>query len=124
MSYQDFKLEMEKRTKMFTIDTFKLTSKLPDIPESNVVRYQLSKSSTSIGANYREANRARSKADFVNKISICEAESSETCYWIEIIQDMNWASDEKTEKLLNEANELLKIFTTIGKKTKANIEKK
>ncbi len=124
MSYQEFKIELEKRTKQFAISTFKFSSFLPNISEANVVRHQLAKSASSVGANYREANRARSKADFVNKISICEAESSETCYWIEIIQEMNWVSDEEIEKLLNEANELLKIFTTIGKKTKANIEKK
>jgi four helix bundle protein len=118
MSYQDFKIELEGRTKNFAISTFRLTASLPNIAEANVVRNQLAKSASSIGANYREANRARSKADFINKISICESEASETEFWIELIQEMKWASNEESKKLQNEANELLKIFTTIGRKTK------
>ncbi len=101
MSYQDFKIELEKRTKNFAISTFRLTSSLPNIAEANVVRNQLAKSASSIGANYREANRARSKADFINKISICESEASETEFWIELIQEMKWGSNEESEKLQN-----------------------
>ncbi len=63
---------------------------MPNTPESEVIKYQLAKSGTSIGANYREANRSRSKADFANKIKICESEASETAYWLEIITDLNW----------------------------------
>ena len=119
MSYQEFKSNLEKRTKVFAINVFKLTSSLPNIAEANVVRHQLAKSASSVGANYREANRARSKADFINKISICESEASETGFWIELIDEMKWSSTEETEKLLNESIELLKIFVAIGKKTKA-----
>ena len=54
-----------------------------------MIKYQLTKSGTSIGTNYREANRSRSKADFANKIKICENEASETVYWLEIITDLN-----------------------------------
>jgi four helix bundle protein len=67
------------------------------------------------GANYREANRARSKADFRNKISICESEASETQYWLEIIRDMNWISQDYLEPEWKERGELLAIFTSIGK---------
>jgi four helix bundle protein len=54
-----------------------------------VIKNQITKSGTSIGANYREANRARSKADFRNKIKICESEASETVYWLELILILN-----------------------------------
>ncbi len=73
------------------------------------------KAGTSIGANYREANRARSKADFKNKIKICESEASETGYWLEISIDMKWSKTNELKSALKESNELLAIFTSIGK---------
>ena len=61
---------------------------LPNTPESMVIKNQITKSGTSIGANYREANRARSKRDLKNKIKICESEASETQYWIEVMVEV------------------------------------
>jgi four helix bundle protein len=89
---------------------------LPRNPEGKVVRYQLTKSGTSIGANYREANRARSKADFRNKIKICEGEASETQYWLEIIVDIEWKSWDQLKAVSEECSELLALFTSIGNK--------
>jgi four helix bundle protein len=81
--------------------------------EVRVVIYQISKSATSVGANYREANVARSSADFYNKIKICQSETNETIYWLEVINEMYWLSEnEIIQKLLKEANELLAIFTS------------
>lgn len=57
-----------------------MSASLPNSPEGRVIRNQITKSGTSVGANYREANRSRSKADFKNKIKICQSESSETVY--------------------------------------------
>ena len=89
---------------------------LPNSYESKVIRNQITKSATSIGANYREANRSRSKADFKNKIRICESEASETQYWLEIISELNWIKQNELESHLKECSELLAIFTSIGKK--------
>ncbi|MCK5823085.1 MAG: four helix bundle protein [Bacteroidales bacterium] len=83
-----------------------------------MIKYQISKSGTSVGANYREANRSRSKADFANKIKICESEASETIFWLEIITDLNWVNSEKMKLILTEANEILAIFTSISKNLK------
>jgi four helix bundle protein len=69
-----------------------------------------------MGANYREANRSRSKSDFKNRISICESEASETQYWMEIIVDANWLTREEIEWGYDECGELLALFTAIGKK--------
>ena len=80
-----FAKELEKRTKQFAINIIRLSVTLPNTPEGRTIRTQLTKAGTSVGANYREANRARSKADFRNKISICETEASETQYWLEVI---------------------------------------
>jgi four helix bundle protein len=82
---KEFSKKLEKRTREFAVRIIQLSIRLPNAPEGRVIRNQIIKSGTSIGANYREANRARSKADFKNKIKICEREVSETQYWIEVI---------------------------------------
>ena len=91
-----------------------LSTALPNTPEGKVIRNQITKSGTSIGANYREANRARSKADFKNKIAICESEASETQYWLEVIVDTDWLSWDEVKPEYEECSELLAIFTSIG----------
>ena len=116
MDNKEFARELENRTKKFAIGIIRLSSKLPNTPEARVVRNQITRSGTSIGANYREANRARSKADFRNKIDICESESSETHYWLEVIVEMEWLSFEQVKYEYEECRELLAIFTSIGKK--------
>jgi four helix bundle protein len=118
MENKEFAKQLEKRTKAFAITIIKLSSSLPNTPESRVIRNQVTKSGTSIGANYREANRARSKADFSNKISIAESEASETAYWLEIIEELEWAEISAIRAAEKEANELLAIFTSIGKNMK------
>ena len=89
---------------------------MPKTPEALVVRKQITKSGTSVGANYRETNRARSKADFKNRIKICESEASETPYWLELIIAADWLPKEQTAAVRKECSELLAIFTSIGKK--------
>ncbi len=110
-----FAKELEERTKLFAVSIIKLSSKLPDTPEGRVIRYQLTKAGTSVGANYREANRSRSKADFKNKIKISEGEASETQYWLEIIIQIGWLKSEEIETEYKESGELLAIFTSISK---------
>ena len=116
MENKEFGQELEKRTRVFAIEIIRLSASLPKTPEGLVIRNQISKSGTSIGANYREANRARSKSDFSNKMSISEGEASETIYWLEIIEDLNWIPNEKIDIIKKEAKEILAIFTSIGKK--------
>jgi len=118
MENKEFAKQLEKRTKIFAISIIKLSSSLPNTPEGRVIRNQVTKSGTSIGANYRESNRSRSKADFANKISIAESEASETAYWLEIIEELGWADNQKIQTVLKESNELLAIFTSIGKNMK------
>ena len=79
------------------------------------MRNQITKAGTSVGANYREANRARSKADFRSKIKICESEASETQYWLEVIVEVNWLTWEEVKAEYNECSELLALFTSTGK---------
>jgi len=118
MKNKDFAHELENRTRSFAIRIIKLSSILGTLAEQRVIKTQLTKSGTSIGANYREANRARSKADFRNKIKICESEASETQYWLAIISDMNWISNDELKPVQEECSELLALFTKIGYSTK------
>ena len=92
-----------------------LSRSLPNTPEGRAIRNQITRSGTSIGANYREANRSRSKADFRNKIKICESEASETQYWIEVIVDAKWLPWEKVKSEDDQCSQLLAIFSSIGK---------
>ena len=115
MDNKEFSKEIEKRTRKFAVSIIRLSSALPNTPEGMAVRNQITKAGTSIGANYREANRARSKADFKNKIKICESEGSETQYWLEVIVDVKWLSWKKIKPVYDECSELLAIYTSIGK---------
>ena len=117
MENKKFAGELEQRTRKFAMAVIRLSSRLPNIPEARVIRNQLTKSGTSIGANYREANRARSRADFKNKIKICESEASETQYWLELIIGMNWLPLGELKHECKECGELLAIFASIGRKT-------
>jgi len=113
---KEFAKELENRTREFAVRIIRLSRTLPNTPEGRIVRTQMTKAGTSIGANYREANRARSKADFKNKIKICESEASETQYWLEVIVKLKWLSWRKVKCEYEECGELLAIFTSAANK--------
>ena len=116
MENKEFAKALEKRTREFAVKIIRLSAKLPNTAEAKVIKNQITKSGTSIGANYREANRSRSKADFRNKIRICESEASETQYWLEVIIDAKMLTRDEVKAEHVECSELLAIFTSIGKK--------
>ena len=120
MTNKEFSIKLEKRTLLFAGSIIKLSMSLPNTAEGKVIKNQIAKSGTSIGANYREANRGRSKADFKNKIKICESEASETVYWLEIIEELNWINNQVFHTIKTELIEILSIFTSIGKKLQDN----
>jgi four helix bundle protein len=116
-----FAKNLEKRTRLFAVRIIRLSASLPDAPEGRVVGYQIAKSGSSIGANYREANRSGSKADFKNKIRICESESSETQYWLEVIVETGFLPWERVRPEYEECSELLAIFTSVGRKKNSDV---
>jgi four helix bundle protein len=115
MNNREFAKKLEQRTKRFAVCILKLSASLPNTPEGLVVRNQITKSGTSIGANYREANRSRSKADFKNRIRICESEASETQYWLDLVVEAGLLTRGKAQLDCQECSELLAIFTSIAK---------
>ena len=114
MDNKEFAEQLEKRTREFAVRIVCLSTTLPDTTECKVIRNQVTKSGTSIGANYREANRSRSKADFKSKIKICESEASETQYWLEVLVEAEMCIWEKIRPDYEECSELLAIFTSIS----------
>ena len=110
--------DLEKRTKQFALAIIKFSSSLPRTREIDILMRQLVRSATSIGANYREANRGVSRADFTNKIGTVQKEAAETQYWLELLLDSRLLRDASARDLLQESSELLAIFASIGKKLK------
>ena len=85
---------------------------------SDVLGKQLLRSATSVGANYRAACRARSRADFISKIAVVEEEADECLYWLELLGESGLVSTPALRTLLKEADELTAIFTAAGKTAK------
>lgn len=115
--------ELEKRTKLFALDVVRFVNSLPNNNAGYILGKQLLRSGTSIGANYREANRAESKADFIHKINIVEKEAAETQYWLDLILESETGNKQAVLDLQKETSELLAIFTSIGKTSKARYRK-
>jgi len=96
---------LKERTKKFAIDCWYLCSKFPVNREFDAFCRQLIRCSSSVGANYRAACRAKSNADFINKLKIVEEEADESMYFLELFLTIS----NKIKRLLNEANELIAI---------------
>src|SRR6266404_4746411 len=99
--------DLEQRTKRFGLAVIKFCSSLPRTREADVLGRQLLCSATSIGANYREANRGVSRADFANKIGTVQKEAAETQYWLELLIESSLCQTEDAQELLRESSELL-----------------
>ena len=112
------KAELERRTQEFSLNLIRFFQSLPKNYLGEALGRQLLKSGTSVGANYREANRAESKADFIHKLAIVEKEASETLYWLELMLEAGIGANQEAIRLMQEAKELLAIFTAAGRTSK------
>lgn len=81
---------------------------------------QLLRSGTSVAANFREASRARTSAEFASKLEVCIQEADETDLWLELLRDDCGVTDPRLTALLCETNELIAIFVTMAKRSKIN----
>ncbi len=116
--------ELKSRTKKFAVDIIFLSEKLDKKYYNSILFNQLIRSSTSIGANYRAACRAKSDADFAYKIKIVEEEADESCYWLELLLEVNKNNITDTELALKESKELTAIFSAIAIKLKIKAQEK
>ena len=111
--------DLEERTFQFAKAVRILVKTLPKTIANIEDGKQLVKASGSVGANYREANESLSKKDFVMRIKICRKEAKESAYWLRLIKETNSLTNaDDAKKLMQEANELKKIFSAILEKSK------
>lgn len=112
---------IKSKSFVFAIRIVKLCQHLSSSKKEYVLNKQLLRSGTAIGALYREAEHAESKADFIHKMAIAQKECNETIYWLELLKETRYLTLEQFESLHNEATELIKLLTAIIKSAKLNI---
>lgn len=115
---ENAKNDLVERTTEFGLRIVRMFVALPKTEEARVLGKQVLRSGTSVGANYREAQRARSTAEFIAKIGDCLKELDEADYWLELLVRAEIVPVSKLAALRQETNELLAIFTTISKNAK------
>jgi len=111
--------ELRKRTKRFALDVVSFTESLPRKRVTDVIGKQLLRCGTSVGANYRAACRAKSKADFIAKMGIVQEEADEALYWMELLHETAVGDAQTLKTLGREANELVSIATASIKTARA-----
>ena len=113
--------DLRARTKRYASSVVRLYVALPrGRVEAQTVGKQLLRSGTSVAANFREASRARTRAEFISKIEVCIQEADESVLWLELLRDDCGITDPRVAQLLGETNELISIFVTMAKRTKSH----
>ena len=110
--------DLQDRTKRFALQVIRTFSTIPKTTPAQVVAKQLVRSGTSVGANYREAYRGRSKAEFISKCGDSLRELEETAYWLELLIETKIVRAENLSALRQECDELIAIFVTILRRSK------
>ncbi len=119
---QNDKRDLQERTKRFALSVIRTFSIIPKTTEAQVLGKQLLRSGTSVGANYREAYRGRSKAEFIAKCGDSLRELEETAYWLELLVEGKIVPVETVAAIRQECDELIAIFVTILKRSKEPFE--
>jgi four helix bundle protein len=112
--------DLKARTKGFALDAIRVCGRFPGKPEFQIITRQLMRAATSVAANYRAACRAKSKADFVNKLSIVEEEADESMFWIEMLTELRQGNDAELSRLASEASQLTAIMVSSKKTARGN----
>jgi four helix bundle protein len=112
--------ELKRRTKIFGLKIIRLVEDLPSSNTTRVIGNQLIRSGTSVGANYRAACRARSKAEFIAKMGIVIEEADESMYWMEMLIESGLVPEDVLSELLPEADELEAIVTASVKTARSS----
>jgi len=116
-------VDLRVRTKAFALAIIRMVSELPKSAAAQVLGRQVLRSGTSVGANYCEAFRGRSRAEFIAKAGDCLREIEETSYWLELLADSGIAKPGSLVALRKESGELTAIFVAILRKAKGQVEK-
>ncbi len=111
--------DLKERTKRFALDIILFSRSFPHGDEFVVIRRQLIRSATSVAANYRSSQRAKSKADFISKLGTVEEEADESLLWLECLAELSARENEELKRLLIEADELLRIVVASRKRARA-----
>jgi len=111
--------QLRDRTKAFALRVIHMSDALPRTRSGNVIGNQILRSATGMAANYRAAGRSRSKAEFVAKIGVVIEEADETVFWLEMLRDSGIVKPTKLNSMLDEANQLLAIFTASRRTAKS-----
>jgi four helix bundle protein len=110
--------DLRERTKAYGLRVVRMFVALPKTEEARVLGKQVLRSGTSVGANFREAHRARSQAEFIAKVGDCLKELDESSYWLELLTESGIVPASKLSSLQDETHQLLAILTTISKNAK------
>ena len=116
-------VNIHEESKRFALEIIKLYSFLNKEKNEYILSKQLLRSGTSIGANVRESKNAQSKLDFLNKINIALKEADETQYWLELLYESNYISEEQFRSLFNDSKIIVGTLVNIVKSVKENINK-
>lgn len=117
-------LEIKQRTFTYAVRVAKLINDMPYNLVNKIYFGQLVRCSSSIGANYRAARRAKSDADFMHKLKITEEEADETIYFLELLREFNHNFSDRITELINEGTEILKIIVSSINTTRARLSNK
>ena len=115
-------VELKARTKQLALRIIRLIRALPGSAEGKVIGYQLLRSGTSVGANYRAACRSCSRAEFLSKLSVVIEETDETAFWLELLCDAKIINPTRLQDLLSEENQLLAIFVASRQTAKKGVK--
>jgi four helix bundle protein len=124
MSYERGGSPLLDRTRQFALRVIRMYSALPKSTLAQVLGKQVLRSGTSVGANFREASRSRSKSEFLSKIGDCLKELDETAYWLTLLAESGVISPAKLASLREECDQILAIMTAISKTTKKTLSQK
>jgi len=112
--------ELRARTMDFAVRVLRMAENLPRSVSGQTVARQISRSGTSVAANYRAALRGKSRPDFINKIAIVLEEADETAFWLDLAERANFVRQEKVKLLRNETEELVRIFSATKRTARKN----
>ncbi|MCB0119176.1 MAG: four helix bundle protein [Anaerolineales bacterium] len=118
------KNDLRERTTEFALRIVRMYTQLPKTTEAQTLGKQVLRSGTSVGAQFRESQRAKSDADFINKLEGCLQEADETAYWLELLVKAEIVPAKRLEGLRKEIDEITAILVTIVTKVKKRVHKK